>query len=71
MTPISGKYRVGVEHYDTVIVNATSTRKPMWSSSDSFVEWLDDCAVSESAPKEVMVATSRLRQNGVNLRAVY
>lgn len=58
------------EHYDTVIVDSP----PVLAVTDAVIVGqlcgmaLMIARFSESAPKEVMVAISRLRQNGVNLR---
>ena len=71
MTPSLGEiFGWASEHYDTVIVDSP----PVLAVTDAVIVGqlcgmaLMIARFSESAPKEVMVATSRLRQNGVNLR---
>ena len=71
MTPSLGEiFSWASDHYDTVIVDSP----PVLAVTDAVIVGqlcgmaLMIARFSESAPKEVMVATSRLRQNGVNLR---
>ncbi len=71
MTPSLGEvFNWASDHYDTVIVDSP----PVLAVTDAVIVG-QLCGISlmitrfsESAHKEIMIATSRLRQNGVNVR---